>query len=66
MDLDRERLLLKFKAAADGGDAFLAEHLDAEASVPSGFTDAGVIDRLERRDGDVVLEKVFPPPSPGA
>jgi DNA-binding response OmpR family regulator len=61
VDLDRQRLRLEFRSAVEGGDAFLAEHLAAEASVPAAFTDSGVIDRLTTEGGAVVLEKVFPP-----
>ena len=63
VDLNRQRLVLAFRAAAEGGEAFLAEHLDAEASIPAGFTDAGVIDRMSRQDGQVVLEKMLAPPA---
>jgi DNA-binding response OmpR family regulator len=63
IDLSRERLVLKFRPAAEGGDAFLAAQLGAESAVPSSFTDAGVIDRLSLTNGEVVLEKAFPPPA---
>ena len=62
VDLNGERLQLKFRAVGEGGDAFLAEHLDAEASVPAAFTDAGIIDRVSRDGAEIVLEKMIPPP----
>ena len=61
MDLDGLRLELRFRSIAEGGEAFLAEQLDPESPVPAGLTDAGLIDRIRREDGDVVLEKTFPP-----
>ena len=61
MDLDGRRLQLRFHSIAEGGEAFLSEQLDPESPVPAGFTDAGLIDRISREDGDVVLEKTFPP-----
>ncbi len=64
VDMNGERLQLRFRRAAEGGDAFIAQHLDAEAAVPAGFTDAGIIDRVFREDAEVVLEKVIPPPEP--
>ncbi len=63
VDLDRARLLLVFRAAAEGAEAFLLEHLDDEASIPASFTDAGIIDRLSRQNSEIVLEKAFPPPT---
>jgi DNA-binding response OmpR family regulator len=61
MDLDHERMKLIFTPATEGGEAFLAEHLDAEAQAPSALVDAGVIDRTTRQGAAVVLEKVLPP-----
>jgi len=59
-----QRMLLKFRAVAESGHAFLAEHLDAEAAVPASLTDAGIIDNLTVIDSEVVLEKILPPPLP--
>ena len=59
-----QRMLLKFRAIAESGHAFLAEHLDAEAAVPASLTDAGIIDNLTVIDSEVVLEKILPPPPP--
>lgn len=61
VDLNAERLRLVFLPSADGGDGFLAEHLDAEAAVPAAFTDAGVIDRILPEGHGVVLEKALAP-----
>jgi DNA-binding response OmpR family regulator len=60
MDLNRERLMLVFRPAAEGADAFLSEHLHDTAAVPAGFTEAGAIDRVSRLDGEVIFEKTFP------
>jgi DNA-binding response OmpR family regulator len=60
-DFDGQRLELRFHPIAEGGEAFLAEQLDPESPVPAGFTDAGLIDRIRREGGDVVLEKAVPP-----
>ena len=57
-----QRMLLKFTPIAESGNAFLAEHLDAEAAVPAALTDAGMIDSLAAVNGEVVLEKILPPP----
>ena len=57
-------LRLTFEAAAEGGDAFLAEHLASEAAVPAALTDAGVIDRIASTDAAVILEKALPPREP--
>jgi len=61
MDLDGRRLRLAFAPLSEGGDAFLAEHLDAEAAVPAALVDAGVVDRIVSEGGGVVLEKVLAP-----
>lgn len=66
IDLDASRLRLAFRPACEGAEAFLAEHLDPEAVVPSAFTDAGIIDRMTTVNGDVLFEKTLPPPPPGA
>ena len=60
-DFDGRRLELRFHPIAEGGEAFLAEQLDPESPVPAGFTDAGLVDRIRREGGDVVLEKTVPP-----
>jgi CheY-like chemotaxis protein len=65
VDLDRERMTLTFRPTGTS-DAFLPEHLDAEAAVPSRLTDAGIIDRISRTDAGVVFEKSLPPASPAA
>jgi len=57
-----QHLRLTFEAATEGGDAFLAEHLAAEAAVPAALTDAGVIDRIAITETGVTLEKTLPPP----
>jgi len=57
-----QRMLLKFTPIAESGNAFLAEHLDAEAAVPAALTDAGMIDSLATVNGEVVLEKILLPP----
>jgi DNA-binding response OmpR family regulator len=59
-----ERMLLKFAPVTESGGAFLAEHLDAEAAVPAALADAGMIDNLATVSGEVILEKVLPPPIP--
>jgi DNA-binding response OmpR family regulator len=59
-----QRMLLKFRAIAESGNAFLAEHLDAEAAVPASLTDAGIIDSLTIVNSEVLLEKILPPPLP--
>jgi DNA-binding response OmpR family regulator len=64
VDMTGERLQLRFQAIAEGGEAFLAQHLDAEAAVPASFTDAGIIDRVRRDGAEVVIEKAIPPVGP--
>jgi DNA-binding response OmpR family regulator len=61
MNLSATHLRLALEPAAEDGKAFLAEHLDAEASVPASFIDAGIIDTVTAQDGRVVLEKALPP-----
>lgn len=61
INLDSRRLRLVFEPQAEGGDAFLAEHLGADAAVPAALTDAGVIDRVAGSGDGVVLEKTLPP-----
>lgn len=62
LDLTAERLRLLFQPACEGAQPFLDEHLDADATIPSLFTDAGVIDRVTKENGMVVFEKSLPPP----
>ena len=54
-------LRLTFAPATEGGDAFLAEHLAADAAVPAALTDAGAIDRIVPAGAGVTLEKTLPP-----
>jgi DNA-binding response OmpR family regulator len=61
IDLDARRLRLVVAPASDDGGAFLAEHLDAEAAVPSTYIDAGVIDQVTAEGNSVALEKALPP-----
>ncbi len=63
-ELGEEHLRLRFAPAEeDVAEAFLVEHLDPDALVPAGFTDAGIIDR-QTQDGDaVVMETRLPPPA---
>jgi len=56
-----QHLRLTFEPATEGGGAFLAEHLAAEAAVPAALTDAGVIDRIGPAGAGVTIEKAFPP-----
>jgi hypothetical protein len=65
VEMNGERLLVRFRPITETGAAFLAEHLDAEAAVPSGLTDAGVVDRVTEVDGEVRLEKSLPPQAGG-
>ncbi len=60
-DLDGKRLRLVFEPTEAGGEAFLAEHLDPEAIVPSQLVDAGAIDQQVREGEAVVWEKAVPP-----
>ncbi|MBM4019922.1 MAG: response regulator [Planctomycetes bacterium] len=60
VDVGDQRMCLKFRAAGEGGNAFLAQHLDAESAVPAAMTDAGMIDSITPADGEVVLEKLLP------
>ena len=62
VDVGDQRMLLKFRPTTEEGNNFLAEHLDAEAAVPAALTDAGVIDNLTTVNGEVILEKILPPP----
>jgi len=62
MRFQGQRLRLRFEPATEGGDAFLAEHLAADAAVPAALTDAGVIDRIVPAEGAVTIEKTLPPP----
>jgi len=62
VDLNKERLQVRFRPAAGAeAAAFVAEHLDPEAAVPSSFTDAGLIDQMRSEEGELVMEKVLPP-----
>ena len=63
LELEPGRLQLKFRGTVAEADPFLAEHLDPEASMPAAFTDAGLIDRITRDGGEIVLEKAFAPPA---
>jgi len=60
-DLDGERAAFRFEPAGEDGVAFVNEHLQAQALVPSEFTDAGAIDRQTRDGQAVVMEKALPP-----
>ena len=57
-----QRMLLKFRAVAESGAAFLTKYLDADSAVPASLTDAGMIDSLATINNEVVLEKILPPP----
>ena len=61
MTLDENRVRLTFAPLAEGADAFLAEHLDADAVVPSALVDAGAIDRAVPQGDRVMMEKVLRP-----
>jgi DNA-binding response OmpR family regulator len=61
MTLDADRVRLTFEPLAEGAEAFLAEHLDADAVVPSALVDAGAIDRAVPQGGGVMMEKVLRP-----
>jgi DNA-binding response OmpR family regulator len=62
VDLNAERLQLRFQPLAEGADGFLTQHLAPDAAVPAGFTDAGLIDRITQEGGQVILEKLLAPP----
>ena len=62
VDLNAERLQLRFQPLAEGADGFLTQHLAADAAVPAGFTDAGLIDHVTQEGGQVILEKLLAPP----
>ena len=58
--LDDHRLELAWGPAAEGEDAFLAEHLGAHSESVSTWADAGAFDRRSESVGAVVFEKALP------
>jgi len=59
IDVDDRRARLDFSPAAEGGAEFLATHVAADASTPTGLTDAGILDRVYRENDDVIFEKAL-------
>ena len=58
--LDARRLELAWRPAAEGGDAFLAEHLGPRSETVSAWMGAGAFDRRSESVGAVVFEKALP------
>jgi len=58
--LDARRLELAWRPAAEGGDAFLAEHLGPLSETVSAWMEAGAFDRRSERPGAVVFDKALP------
>jgi DNA-binding response OmpR family regulator len=58
--LNEHRLELAWGPAAEGGDAFLAEHLGAQSETVSAWMGAGAFDRRSESVGAVVFEKALP------
>jgi len=58
--LDARRLELAWRPAAEGGDAFLAEHLGPRSEAVSAWMGAGAFDRRSESVGAVVFEKILP------
>jgi DNA-binding response OmpR family regulator len=63
VNVDCRHMILEFRAAAEGAEAFMLEHLEPEASVPASLTDAGAIDHMTRQDSQFIFEKTFTPPA---
>jgi DNA-binding response OmpR family regulator len=58
--LNEHRLELAWRPEAEGGDAFLAEHLGAQSETVSAWMGAGAFDRRSESVGAVVFEKDLP------
>jgi len=58
--LNEHRLEMAWGPAAEGGDAFLAEHLGARSETVSAWMGAGAFDRRSESGGAVVFEKALP------
>ena len=58
--LDARRLELAWRPEAEGGDAFLAEHLGPRSETVSAWMGAGAFDRRSESVGAVVFEKILP------